>query len=175
MGAGFALYALDPLWLREPLVMALATLLFGALLWAADVKAAQGKRVETMRWRDALMVGCAQILALIPGTSRSGITMTAARFLGYTRVEAARYSLLLAVVAISGAGTLGSVDVLDMQGLPYGFARDVLLATGLSFVSALGAIALMMRWLATQSFAVFAVYRIALGIVLLAMIALGWL
>jgi undecaprenyl-diphosphatase len=113
----------------------------------------------------AIGIGLAQILALIPGVSRSGITMTAARFFGFSRTEAARYSLLLSIVAISGAGLLGSLDVLETGSAALGF--NILLAVLLAFISGYIAIALMMAWLSKATFTPFAIYRVILGLVLL--------
>lgn len=171
IAAGFALHLWDPTWLRSLEIMAWATIIFGALLWGVDVKAPNEKSLDALNWRDALVIGFAQILALIPGTSRSGITMTAARVLGYSRTQAARYSLLLAMVAISGAGVLGAKDVLESG--DFIFVIDVLIAAALSFVSALVAIAVMMQWLTRATFAPFAIYRIVLGVILLALLYSG--
>lgn len=164
--AGFVLNEFQPYWLRAIEIVAWTTLLFGILLWWVDAKKPATREQNTMTWKDAVFIGLAQALALIPGTSRSGITMTASRYLGYTRTDAARYSLLLAVIAISGAGTLGGLDLIEAGSLS--LTLDALLAAGLAFVSGWVAIALMMNWLKKASFKVFAVYRIALGLVLLA-------
>ncbi|MEE8123365.1 MAG: undecaprenyl-diphosphate phosphatase, partial [Alphaproteobacteria bacterium] len=102
-----------------------------------------------------------QMLAPIPGVSRSGITMTAARFLGYERVEAARFSLLLSMPVIIGAGTLAGSELYNSGNVVLGF--DALLAMLLAFVSALIALALMMRWLRRASFTPFVIYRLCLG------------
>ncbi|MCB1557005.1 MAG: undecaprenyl-diphosphate phosphatase [Alphaproteobacteria bacterium] len=171
IAAGFALHMFMPGFLRSLTVMAWATLLFGIVLWLADRFAPMTRTIETMSVKSALLIGLAQVLALIPGTSRSGITMTAARLLGFTRGEAARFSLLLAMVAISGAGFLTGLDLWKSENLALG--RDALIAVVLSFFAALGAIALMMRWLERASFAPFAAYRIILGILLLALIYTG--
>ena len=117
------------------------------------------------------MIGCAQMLALVPGTSRSGITMTAARALGYSRTEAAHFSLLLAIVAIAGAGFLGVMDIMEADNMTLGL--DALIAALLSFLSGWAAIALMMGWLQKSTFTPFAVYRIILGIGLLIAIYSG--
>jgi undecaprenyl-diphosphatase len=113
----------------------------------------------------ALLIGLAQVLALIPGTSRSGITMTAARALGLERDEAARFSMLLSIPTIIAAGALLSLDLVD-QGAEQ-LRADVLLAAGLAFVSAWCAIALLMRWLAHATFTPFVICRCVLGVALL--------
>lgn len=173
IAAGFALHVWQPTWLLAVEIVAWTTLIFGIVLWLADRVPQRDKAVRDMGWGDALLIGIAQILALVPGTSRSGITMTAARFLGYSRTESAHYSLLLAMVAISGAGVLGGKDLLEADNLQMTY--DVFLAMGLAFVSGWAAIALMMRWLERTSFVPFAVYRIVLGLVLLGVIYAGWL
>ena len=142
-------------------LIAWTTLGFGILLYAADRLGLRIRRVEHMTIGSALIIGCAQILALVPGTSRSGITMTAARFLGFERVEAARFSLVLSIPVIIGAGTLAGIDLYRMGDAEMNTVT--VLAIMLSFVSALIAIAVMMRWLARASFTPFVIYRIGLG------------
>ena len=146
-------------------VIAWATIGFGLLLYACDRIGMTLRRIEHMSWGAAVTIGLAQVLALIPGTSRSGITMTAARFLGFERAEAARFSLLLAMPAILGAGLLGGIDLYQADNLA--FTLDVAIAAGLAFLSALVAIALMMLWLRHAGFTPFVVYRVLLGVVLL--------
>ncbi len=107
-------------------------------------------------------------MALIPGTSRSGITMTAARFCGFERIEAARFSLLLAVPAILGASVLAGYDLYRLEDLRIGL--DAAIAAVLAFAAALAAIAAMMSWLRHASFTPFVVYRVLLGGVLLYLI-----
>lgn len=159
--AGFVLHAFDAAFFRSVEVIAWATLGFGIVLWLADRFSMAVKTVAHMKYGDALLIGLSQMLALIPGTSRSGITMTAARMLGYERTEAARFSMLISIPAILGAGLLAGKDLYDLGDLALG--TDALIAAGLAFVSALAAIALMMRWLKTATFTPFAVYRIILG------------
>ena len=123
------------------------------------------RRTEHVSVTDALFIGLAQVLALLPGTSRSGVTMTAARFLGFERAEAARFSLLLSIPAILGAGTLAGLDLYQTGNLRLGL--DAALAAGLAFLSAWLAIALMMAWLRSAGFTPFVVYRLAIGLVIL--------
>lgn len=126
-----------------------------------------------MTFLDAFLIGVAQCFALIPGTSRSGVTMTAARFLGFTRTESAKFSLLLSIVALSGAGVLLGKDVMESENAE--LTQAVFWAAGLAFVSALASIAIMMRFLERFSFSVFATYRIILGIALLYLLHQGFL
>ncbi len=165
IAAGFMLHALSPDFLRSVQVMAWTTLIFGIILWFADAKSPSNKSLNDMSIKDALLIGLAQILALIPGTSRSGITMTMGRALGYNRTEAARYSMLLAIIAIAGAGTLGTLDLIESQNAALTF--DMALAAVFAFITGYIAITLMMKWLERATFKVFAIYRIILGIGLL--------
>lgn len=173
IAAGYGLHVLQPDWARSLELMAWASIIFGIALWIADRYFPTDRRVEDMCLRDAVWVGLAQALALIPGVSRSGITMTAGRALGFSRVEAARFSLLLAVVAISGAGVLGGIDLYQSGDLRLGV--DAVVAAFLSFISAWLVVALMMRWLENFTFTPFVLYRVALGVVLLALYYGGYL
>ena len=148
-------------------IIAWTTLVFGVLLGIADRTGARSRTLDAMTWRHALLVGAAQVLALVPGTSRSGITMTAGLFLGYSRADAARFSLLLGIPAIAGAAALTGLDL--WRGGDVTIGLDALLAAVLAFASALLVIQLMMAWLARASFAPFVVYRVLLGLGLL-----GW-
>jgi undecaprenyl-diphosphatase len=159
--------------LRDPLVIAWATVLFALALYAADKAGGTQRRLGEMRVADALVYGLLQVLALIPGTSRSGITMTAGRLLGYDRSEAARFALLLSIPAILGAGGFAAVDLYDRGALALGL--DALLAAVMAGAAAWAAIALMMRWLQRASFTPFVIYRLVLGGVLLVLIYGGGL
>ncbi|MEM7225907.1 MAG: undecaprenyl-diphosphate phosphatase [Pseudomonadota bacterium] len=154
--------------LRDPVVIAWATIGFGLLLYMGDRWGATNLRLVNMNYGRALVIGVAQVLALVPGTSRSGITMTAARFLGFERTEAARFSMLLAIPAILGAATLAGLDLVRLGDLALGL--DALLAAVLAFLAALAAIALMMAWLKRATFTPFVIYRVLLGILLLAIL-----
>ncbi len=168
---GAALAIIEPDWLRSVEVIAWTTLVFGILLWVADRFFADTKTLDDFSYKNAFLIGLAQSLALIPGVSRSGITMTAGRFLGYSRTESARFSLLLSIVAISAAGSLQGLEL--FQSGDFDFGMDVLLALVLAFLSGWAAIALMMRWLARASFTPFVVYRILLGLALLYVVYLA--
>ena len=120
----------------------------------------------------ALLIGVAQICALIPGASRSGVTISAARFLGYDRITAARL-LLLSLPTIAGAGVLKLLDLVRSGNAALG--SDAILVIVLSAGLAWLAISWMMRWLSTASFSIFVYYRMALGIFLLLGLSQGWL
>lgn len=166
--AGYFLYKLEPSFVCLLSVMAWMTLVFGVVLWIADKYFTGRKTLNEMSANHAFLIGIAQVLALVPGTSRSGITMTAALFLGYSRKEAAHFSLLLAIVAIAGAGTLSFIDLAGSGDLALG--ADVLISAALAFIAGYGAITLMMKWLENRSFAPFAIYRILMGAGLLALL-----
>ena len=146
---------------RALLVVAWATVGFGLLLWFADSIGMNLREMRHLTYSDAVIVGLAQVLALIPGTSRSGITMTAARLLGYERPEAAKFSMLLSIPTILGAGVLAGYDLYKSGNTT--LELDAALAAGLAFLSALIAIALLMAWLKRSTFRPFAVYRLLLG------------
>ncbi len=166
VAAGFALQHYAPDMFRSIKVIAWATLGFGILLWIADRVGMTVRRVEHLGVFDVIIIGVAQCLALIPGTSRSGITMTAARFIGMERPDAARFSLLLSIPTIIAAGTLSGIEIYESGNLQ--LANDAFVAAGLAFIFALIAIALMMAWLRRASFTPFVIYRIVLGAFLLA-------
>ena len=164
--AGFFGQALIENKLRTIEIVGWTTIGFALLLFAADRTGMKILRLEHLNLPNVVIIGLAQALALIPGTSRSGITITAARFLGYERADAARFSMLLSVPAIAGAGLLIGMQVLETGNAL--LTRGALLAAGLSFITAFAAIALFMRWLRVAGFGVFVVYRIFVGAVLLA-------
>ena len=160
-------------WLTLVTTLAWANLVFAVLLWAADRFGQDVFRLTDMRWSAALAIGLMQVCALIPGASRSGVTMTAARFFGYDRLAAARFSLLLSLPAIAGAGLLKTIDLVGLGDMRLGL--DAALVALLSALFALLAVRLMMSWLAKASFAVFVVYRLALGSILLLALQQGWI
>ncbi len=169
--AGFLVHQLQPEGLRSLPVLAWCTLIFALVLWVSDKYGATVRTLDNLSIKGALFIGVAQVLALIPGTSRSGITMSAARWLGISRTESARFSLLLAMVAISGAGTLSGIDLLQSGNLSLGF--DTFLAVILSFFASWVAIILLMKWLTRSSFTPFVLYRLIIGTVLLLLIYSG--
>jgi undecaprenyl-diphosphatase len=150
---------------RSVEVIAWATLGFGILLFVADKVGMTLRRVEHIGWVTALVIGLSQVLALIPGTSRSGITMTAARFMGMEREDSARFSLLISIPTILAAGLVKGWDVYQTGDLS--MTGDLALAAAFSFVTALISIALMMAWLRRAGYGPFVVYRIVLGCALL--------
>ncbi len=150
-------------------VIAWTTPGFGLLLWAADRFGRRARRLEGLALPQALAIGAAQALALIPGVSRSGVVMTAALAFGFERREAARFSLLLSIPVIAGAGLWAAPDLAPMGETALLSAAAVALV---AFATALAAIWAMMRWLARSGFAPFVLYRLALGALLLAWVYL---
>ena len=148
-------------WLRDAEIIAWATIGFAIVLWIADRLGMTVRRIEHIGIGNAVFIGLMQVLALVPGVSRSGITMTAGRLLGLERQEAARFSLLLSIPTIFGAAALSGVEIYQ-AGDP-GLGQDAALAVGLSFVTGLAAIAAMMHWLKRAGFGIFVLYRLALG------------
>lgn len=138
---------------------------FGLVLWIADKFGASVKVTTDWTTKDAFLMGVAQAIALIPGTSRSGITITIARWLGYERSDAARLAMLMSIPTILASGVLLGIEVVgeaDMQ-----TARDGAIAAVISFFAALFALGLMMRLLRSISFSPYVIYRILLGLTLL--------
>ncbi len=148
-------------WRNSLEVIAWATFGFGLLLYLSDRIGLTVRRVEHMRLSTALAIGLAQALALIPGASRAGVTMTAARLLGFERRDAARFSMLLSIPAIVAAGAFAARELVE-SGDPV-LQWNALAAGGIAFVAALIAIAAMMGWLRRATFAPFVIYRLVLG------------
>ena len=148
---------------RHPLITAIALISLGLLLWIVDHLAPRIRTLDTMRWRDALAIGIAQIFALVPGVSRAGATMTAGRALGFDRQSAAVFSFLMSMPIIAAA---------LLKEAPHAFAASepiapILIGILASMVSGWIAIAVLLRFLSHRSYGVFAVYRVALGLLVL--------
>lgn len=141
-------------------LVAVNLIVYGVLLGLADRFGRQEKAFEDLTLRDAILVGIAQALALVPGTSRSGSTMTMARLLGYKRVEAARFSFLLAIPAVAGAGLLAVFDLAEASAE---MQWDAALTGIFTFIAAFATMAFLMNFLKRASMMVFVVYRVLLG------------
>ena len=148
---------------RSPTLIACTLIIMGVLLWAADRFAPRARAESEITWRDAILIGCAQMFALIPGVSRSGSTMTAGRALGLERVAAARFSFLMSMPITLAAVILKTPEALAQQGLSVALVAGIL-AAGLSSWLA---IAVLLRFISRNSFGVFAVYRVLLGLFVL--------
>ncbi len=157
--------------LRDPKLIAMASAIFALPLWAADRFAPEHGTVETRGWKAALLIGLAQVLAFIPGTSRSGITMTAARALGVTRVQAARFSMLMSIPLLGAMALAAGLDLYVKGAGTGGNFTDGLMVLVLSALVAYGAIALFMGLVERIGLLPFALYRLALSAVILLALA----
>jgi len=157
--------------LRSVEVIAYATIGFGILLWLADRFGSNEKSEYQLTWRTSLMIGIAQAIALIPGTSRSGITMTAARAFGFNRESSARFSFLLSIPLIVLAGGYKLVQLLTTD--VYVEWGSLVSGVILSALSAYFCIYFFLKWLNTIGFTPFLIYRLILGGVLLALVYAG--
>jgi len=163
--AGLSLHGFIENELRSPLVIAVTTIGFGLLLLLADQLGRQDRSGSSLRLRDAVLIGLAQVLALVPGTSRSGITMTAALALGLTRTEAARFSFLLSIPTILMAGSYESWQLLNAAGrVDWGL---IALGTCTAAVSAWLCIHFFMKLIERIGMLPFVLYRLLLGVVLI--------
>jgi len=166
VGAGLHFSGIDEL-IRSPLLIACTFIFFGIVLWLADLKGARARGMSTLSWREAIGLGLAQTLALIPGTSRSGITMTAALAMGLTRAEAARFSMLMSIPIIGAGGSFALIKLASSGAGGTASLSDGLIVASLSFVSAYAAIALFMKWVPHIGMFPFMVYRVVAGLGLL--------
>lgn len=156
---------------RSVTIIAWTTLVFGILLWFADRRPQIKSDLETLSFSDALIIGFAQLIAIIPGVSRSGICMTAGRFVGLDRPLSARLAMLLSIPTILGAGVLGGIDMMHSGNSD--LTSTALIGGALSFVFALAAIAVLMSWLRRQTYTPFVIYRVVLGVLLLGLVYAG--
>ncbi len=166
VGLVISFVALD--FIRQPAVVAANLFLWGIVLWVADRCALKFKKpiekLKNIGWGKALLVGIAQALAIIPGTSRSGVTITAGLFSGMSREMATRFSFLLAIPAIAGAGIFAGMDILEhsastsVGALVAGFIA--------AFLAGLISIRFLLNFVKKSSFVPFAIYRIVLAAIL---------
>lgn len=165
VGVIFSVFDIVDNYLRSTSVIAFTTILFALVLWWADSKAKESRDEHQLKVKDIIFIGCAQALALVPGTSRSGITMTAALMMGLTRTAAARFSFLLSIPAIILPGGLKSYE-LATSGEPV--AWDLIgLGALVSGIAALTCIHFFLILLDKVGFKPFIYYRLALGAVLI--------
>ncbi|WP_424972652.1 undecaprenyl-diphosphate phosphatase [Dinoroseobacter sp. S76] len=151
--------------LRSTAVIGWTMLIFGIVLYWADQKGPSTREASGWSLKHALIMGLWQAVALIPGTSRSGITITGARFLGYKREDAAKLAMLMSIPTIIASGTLLGLEVASDAN--WQLLIDGAIAALFAFVAALAALVLMMRLLKSVSFTPYVIYRIALGVILL--------
>ncbi|MCV6823122.1 MULTISPECIES: undecaprenyl-diphosphate phosphatase [Halocynthiibacter] len=151
--------------MRSMAVIGWTMLIFGLVLYWADQQSAERKVSGEWNVKDALVMGLWQAVALIPGTSRSGATITGARLLGYTRTDGAKLAMLMSIPTIIASGTLSALDLAGSE--TSGAFRDALIVAALSALMALAALSLMMRLLRSVSFTPYVIYRVILGTILL--------
>ena len=159
VGYGIDRYAGDAL--RKMEIIAWTMPIFGIVLYLADRFAMTMRRLEHLRFFHAITIGCAQALALIPGISRSGITMVTGRLLGFERAEAARFSFLLSIPASAAAGALKTYEMVKAGDTA--MLHDAAIVAVLSALTGILAIAFLMVYLRRATFALFAIYRVVLG------------
>lgn len=155
--------------LRSPFVIGFMLIAVGLLMGYADRRGQGGRRTGDTTWTDALLIGAAQALAIVPGTSRSGITITAALFRNMERAEAARFSFLLSTPAIGGAAVMAFRDLMKAGGIPAGETAAFLTGILVSAATGCVVIALFLRFLRRFSLRFFVAYRIIFGILILAL------
>lgn len=158
--------------LRSLCIVAIMLIVFGILLGIADHVGAKRRTLDDLTYPHGIGYGLAQALALIPGVSRSGGTITMGLFLGYERAAAARYAFLLAIPAVFGSGFYQVYKSWDAPNQHFSFG-ETLAATGIAFVVALGVIAFFMNWISKRSFLPFVIYRVLLGTALLVLLGTG--
>lgn len=156
---------------RDLRLIAINLIVFGVILGLADRLSRTDRELTDLTTRHGLIYGFAQAMALLPGVSRSGGTITAGRLLGYSREAATRYAFLLAIPAVFGSGIYKLKDIgADQSATGWG---PTIVATVVAFVVGYAVIAWLMRYLRTRSFTPFVIYRIALGVVLLILVSTG--
>jgi undecaprenyl-diphosphatase len=158
---------------RDLYLIGIALILLGLVLLAAERVARHDRPLDDITTRDGIVIGFAQALALVPGVSRSGATLTAGLFMGFDRTSAARFSFLLSIPAVVLSGLLEFTSILNgSEGQHVGLGA-LALATLLAFVVGYASIAFLLRFLASHSTIVFVVYRVALGALVLALVSAG--
>lgn len=162
--AGLALEKYADTAFRDPRLIATVLIVMGILLWWVDKAAASNRRLPSMTVRDALLVGLAQMFAIIPGVSRSGSTITAGRGLRFSREDAAVFSFLMSMPIIAAAAFLKLPHVLKTEGVTVPLAAGVIA----SAVSGWIAIRVLLRFVSHRSYGVFAAYRVIVGLIVLA-------
>ena len=156
---------------RSLYVVAAALIGVGVLMAIIDARPGGARGTLDLGWTDALLIGCAQACALVPGVSRSGATICMALLLGMSRTESARFSFLLGIPAIAGAGIFEFKDALELLGDDA--VAPLVVGTAVSAVSGYLSIAWLLRFLGTRRLLPFSVYRVVLGVVLLVLVVTG--
>ncbi len=164
IACGLAMFIVDVTIFDSLILICWATLIFGIILYIADKRPQSKDSIENITIKHALIYGFFQCIALIPGVSRSGITMTAGRFMGYSRAQSARFSLLMGIVTITSAGLLVGTSTFQDGNLTGEFLMILGVGIVTSFITAYIAITVMMKWFAREgTMTPFVIYRILLG------------
>jgi undecaprenyl-diphosphatase len=158
---------------RDLYLISIALIVFGLVLLAAEEVGRKNRTIEQINRRDGLVIGLFQAMALVPGVSRSGATISAGLFRGFDRPSAARYSFLLSVPAVVLSGLFELKSIVDGSEHVHTGAGSLIIATVLAFVVGYWSIAFLLRYVSRHSMLVFVVYRVVLGVVVLALTAAG--
>ncbi len=158
--------------LGKPWIIAVAMIVFAGFMYAIDHIARLDRDLESLGWGGAVLIGVAQALALIPGVSRSGVTMMAGLLLRFDRESAARYSFLMSIPVIGGAAAYKALEV-ARDGLPAGTTTPFLVGMASAAISGLGAIWFVLAYLKRHNFNLFVIYRIVIGVAILILIVTG--
>ena len=151
---------------RAPALTATMLIVMGIVLWAVDRFASQDRKIDGMRWLDSLLIGLAQVAALIPGVSRSGSTITAGRALRFDRQSAAVFSFLMSMPIIAAAVVLKGPEALRSDGV----TPEIIVGVLASAISGWLAISVLLKFVRTRSYGIFALYRVLLGLAVLAVV-----
>jgi undecaprenyl-diphosphatase len=160
---GFLLQSRAETAFRDPQLIAIALIVMGIVLWLADKLVDQNRVLGEMRWLDALLIGLSQVIALIPGVSRSGTTISTARGLRFDRESAAEFSFLMSMPIIAAAVIMEGPKALQEGGL----TNELMSGVVASAISGWLAISILMRFVSKHSYGIFAFYRVALGLIVL--------
>ena len=163
--AGFLISFYEPSFIRMIQTVAISNLIFAGFLLHSDKTQKSEKDLSKMKFKESLYIGLAQMLAIIPGTSRSGVTITMARYLNFDRTSAARFSLLLSIPVISAAGFFQTFKLIEGENTLEATVASIVLVV--SCIVALAVVHAMMAWIRRKDFTVFVIYRLILGITLL--------
>lgn len=158
--------------LRSLWFVGTALILWSGVMWFADSRATQRRHESDVTWRDTLIIGIVQCLALVPGVSRSGATMSAGLLREIDRVAVTRLSFFLSIPALTGAGILQTITEFDNISSGVGWGPTIV-ATLVSFVVAFAAVTWLLRYIARHNYSIFIIYRVALGTFVLALVASG--
>jgi undecaprenyl-diphosphatase len=151
--------------LRSVYLIAFDSVFWGVLLYVADRFPRRRVEMKDLKLWQALVIGCMQCLALLPGTSRSGVTITGGRFLGLSRTDAANFSFLMSIPAITAAGAAGVYELIQIGNVQ--LEHEAMFSGTIAFLAGIGAIAFLLNWLKRHGMLPFVVYRVILGVVLI--------